>query len=187
MTTRRTGVVLGLLAALVLSTSSGCSTVAKQAFHEFRGAKAAVSPVQDIGDRALAEYQSVQFEPARSDVGQVCPPRVLRAWDQHAVEEQAELAEYFPGGPPTLRIESEIWFFKEKGLLGNAECLARVRIRDDGTLKADLIVQALSKSFRAGDESALTDAAVQAIGKFLKNQKKAEENNEQEEDDDRER
>ena len=187
MTTRLTSVVLGLPAALVLSTSSGCSTVAKQAFHEFRGAKADVSFVRDIGDRALAEYQSVEFEAARSDVGQVCPPQVLQAWNRHAVEQQAELAEYFPGGPPTLRIESEIWFFKEKGLLGQAECLARVRIRDDETLKADLIVQALSKSFRAGDESALTDAAVQAIGKFLKNQKKAEENNEQEEDDDRER
>ena len=175
MTTRPTGVLLGLLAALVLSTAGGCTTVAKQALHEFRGAKADVSLVQEIGDHALAKYQSVRFEPARSDVGQVCPPRVLRAWDQHAVEEQAELAEYFPGGPPTLRIESEIWFFKEKGLLGNAECLARVRIRDDGTLKADLIVQALSKSFRAGDESALTDAAVKAIGKFLKNQKEVEE------------
>ena len=175
MTTRLTGVVLGLLAALVLSTSSGCSTVAKQAFHEFRGAKADVSPVQDIGDRALSDYQSVEFEPARSDVGLVCPPRVLQAWNRHAGEEQAELVEYFPGGSPTLRIESEIWFFKEKGLLGNAECLARVRIRDDGTLKADLIVQALSKSFRAGDESALTDAAVKAIGKFLKTQKEVKE------------
>ncbi|HUU97199.1 MAG TPA: hypothetical protein VM487_15785 [Phycisphaerae bacterium] len=187
MTTRLTGVVLGLLAALVLSTSSGCTTVAKQAFHEFRGAKADVSFVRDIGDRALAVYRSVEFESARSDVGLVCPPKVLQAWDQHAGEEQAELAEYFPGGPPTLRIESEIWFFKEKGLLGHAECLARVRMRDSGTVKADLIVQALSKSFRAGDESALTRAAVQAIGKFLKNQKKAEENDEEEEDDDRER
>jgi len=178
---------LGLLAALVLSTSSGCTTVAKQALHELRGAKADVSLVQEIGEHALADYQSVEFEAARSDVGQVCPPKVLRAWDQAAGEQQAELAKYFPGGSPTLRIESEIWFFKEKGLLGNAECLARVRMRDDGTLKADLVVQALSKAFRAGDESALTDAAVKAIGKFLKKQKKGEENNEQEEHDDRDR
>jgi hypothetical protein len=167
--------VWGLAATGLLFLSGGCTTVAKQALHEFRGAKAEVSPVQEIGDRALARYQSVRFEPARSDVGQVCPPRVLEAWDIHAGEEEVELAEYFPGGSPTLRIESEIWFFKEKGLLGNAECLARVRMREGEALKADLVVQALSKAFRAGDESALTKAAVKAIGKFLKNQKEVEE------------
>ncbi len=172
---QRARLVFRLAPAGFLFLSCGCTTVAKQAFHEFRGAKADVSFVRDIGDRALAEYQSVKFEAATSDVGQVCPPKVLQAWNRHAGEQQAELAEYFPGGPPTLRIESEIWFFKEKGLLGHAECLARVRMRDDGTLKADLIVQALSKSFRAGDESALTDAAVKAIGKFLRNQKEVEE------------
>jgi hypothetical protein len=161
-----------------LFLSYGCTTVAKQALHEFRGAKADVSLVQEIGAYALADYQSVVFESARSDVGRVCPPKVLRAWDEAAAKQQAELAEHFPGGPPTLHIESEIWFFKEKGLLGNAECLARVRMRDDETLKADLVVQALSKAFRAGDESALTKAAVKAIGKFLKEQKRTEQRNE---------
>ncbi len=57
-------------------------------------------------------------------------------------------------------------------------------MRDDGTLKADLVVQALSKSFRAGDESALTKAAVKAVSKFLKNQKEVEEG--EEENDNRE-
>ena len=165
---------LRLAAAALLSLSCGCGapTIARQAFHELRGAQADISFIEAVGQNALAKYESVRFEPASSDVGQVCPPKVLQAWNRHAVEEQADLAEYFPGGAPTLRIESEIWFFKEKGLLGNAECLARVRMRDDGTLKADLVVQALSKAFRAGDESALTDAAVKAIGKFLKEQKR---------------
>jgi len=182
MTTRRTGVVLGLLAALALLTSSGCTTVAKQALHEVRGARAEISLVEQVGENALAKYESVRFEPATSDVGQVCPTKVLQAWDRHTAEEQASLAKYFPGDLPALRIESEIWFFKEKGLLGQAECLARIRIRDNETLKADLIVQALSKSFRAGDESALTEAAVHAIGKFLKKQRKPAETEEEEED-----
>jgi hypothetical protein len=174
MTIRRAATAFGLLATASLIAGGGCTTMAKQALHEVRGAKADVSFVQDVAEHALAKYQSVRFERASSDVGQVCPPTLLQAWDLHAAEEQTRLAKYFPGGAPTLRVESEIFFFKEKGLFGYAECLARVRMRENDTVMADLIVQALSKSFRAGDENALAEAAIQRIARFLKEQKKVE-------------
>ena len=68
--------------------------------------------------------------------------------------------------------------------MSHAECLARVRMHEDGTLVADVVVRSESKSFRAGDEKALAGACIQAIGKFLKKQKKGEEIEEEEEDDD---
>ena len=183
MTIRSAALAFGLLATTGLVLCSGCTTMAKQALHEVRGAKADISFVAEIGEDALARYQSVRFESARSDAGLVCPPEVLHAWDLHAAEEQTRLAKHFPGGPPVLRIESEILFFKEKGLLGQAECLARVRVRANDTLVADMVVQAQSKSFRAGDENALTQAAVQKVGRLLEKQKRAEEEEEEEEGD----
>jgi len=155
-------------------------SAAKQAFYEVRGAKAEISMVREIGDRALQHYESVRFEPATTDVGPVCPTKVLSAWDRNAEKEQQRLAEHFASGSPALRVESELYFFKGKSILGAAECLARVRMFDDDELQADMVVQSSSKAFSAGGEDALTEAAVKKIGKFLLKQKGVEADDEKE-------
>ncbi|MBU0639558.1 MAG: hypothetical protein KKB50_11890 [Planctomycetes bacterium] len=181
------GRLIGLILIVAPLPLSGCgiSTVAKQAFHEVRGAQAKVRPVRDIASDLLARYQSLRFEPVTATVGeQMCPMQLRRAWDDDAAALTLELSQGgFPGGPPLLAISSEILYFQQKGMLSGAECIARVKMHEDSELVADMIVRAESKAFRAGGEEALAGACIKTLGKFLKEQKgEVPEDRESEED-----
>lgn len=179
------------LSVALLLALSGCSRAIKQAYYEFRGAKSEIILISDFDQDPLGPYRSVRFEPVTTTVGdKICPPRLRRYYDQHARELLADLRAFYPGGDPALRIASEILYFQHKGLLSGAECLTRVRMHDDADqrLVLDAIVRTESKSFRAGDESALAESNVKAIGKLLKKRKleeeEEEEGEEEEEQDD---
>jgi hypothetical protein len=151
---------------------SGCMTAVKQVFHEARGAKAKVLLVADVGERSLASYQGLRFEPATTTIGaNLCPPGLLTYYDDHTRGLTEALRETFPGGEPVLQIGTEVTYFQKKGALSQAEFLARVRMRDGGRVVVDALLRAESKSFRRGGENALAEAAVEALRKFLKKQK----------------
>jgi hypothetical protein len=157
----------------------GCTTAAKQAFYEVRGAEAEVLLNQALDEDALRPYQAVHFDqPTSPFTSRICPPSLLRKYYDCCRDLQAELIEDYPGGEPALRVSSEILFFQEKGLLGSAMCLTHVQMRDQDRLMADYIVLAESKSFRKGGESAMAKASAKAVGKFLTKCKAPEEEEE---------
>ena len=161
-----------LLTALTLSLPmTGCTTVAKQAFHEVRGAHSDVLLITDLNEQTLRPYQRVTFDPVISTLGdKLCPPELREVFNQNLAEQGATLQTAYSGGGPGLRVGSEILFFQEKGLLSQAELLSRVRMHDMNTsqLVLDAVVRTESKAFRAGGKTALARSNAEAIGKLLR-------------------
>jgi len=160
---------LGWVCLLGVSLSTtGCFTIAKQAFHEARGAQGDVVPVTELREGALARYRAIEFLPAKTTLGsKLCPPEVLRAYDYCANQVRAELRRLFPGEEPRLTVASEVLYFQKKGLLGGALMLTRVHLREGDQLLADVVVKAESEAFRAGGEDDLASASLNALRRFL--------------------
>lgn len=164
---RKTVFAISLLAAAGLV--AGCTTAAKQALYELRGAKGKFLWVSAPHRERLARVRGLRFEPVTTSIGQrLCPPAFLTAFDRRAAERLETLRGLYPGGEPLLRIQADVLYFQKKGLLSEAQSLTRVRMRDDVGLLADGIVRVESRSFRAGDEEDLAEETVDAICKFLR-------------------
>lgn len=163
----RTAVFAGL--AALAGLTCGCTTAAKQALYELRGARGKILWVSAPHRERLARIRSLVFEPATTTIGdRLCPVSFRNAYDRRAGEQLEALRTLYPGGEPRLRIEADVLYFQKKGLLSEAQSLTRVRMRDDLGLLADGIVRVESKSFRAGDEEDLAEETVDAICKFLR-------------------
>jgi len=162
----------GMLLAL-----TGCVgaafTVAKQAVREVRGAQGELLLITEDRPTDLRAIRGVEFAPAYSTLGsRWCPPRLLQAYDRCANQLLPRLRAYYPGGTPTLTIESEVVYFQKKGLFGAAQMLTRVRMRNGQSLLVDGLLKTESESFREGDEDDLARASVEALGRFLENSRK---------------
>ena len=155
--------LLGSLPAL-----TGCLSAAAQAYYEIRGAGGEVKPIDAPAAESLAAFNSVEFAPATSRLpAKFIPSPLIRAYDDACREMGEKLVAHMAGGPPALRVESEIVFFQEKGLLSSALMLDRVRLFDGSRQIGDLLVQTESRSFRAGDEKPLAQASVRALIDYL--------------------
>lgn len=159
------------LAALTLG-SVGCSTVAKQAWYEVRGAKAELILNHPVGERALADYQGVRFMPATTDLSQRLLERdALQRYDRTVAKKQEELQDVYPGGQPELVISTDVLHAKKKDLLGAAQVLARVKMRDGERVVVDAILNVQSHSFREDKPGELAEVGAREIAKFLRKQK----------------
>ncbi len=147
---------------------SGCSRAIKQVYYEFRGAKAKIHPIHEVEPAVFAAYKSLSFEPAVTTAGdEICPPTLLSEYDLAAREVVTELAQQFPGGPPTLQITSELLFFQEKGIFGGAEVLTRVRMADGDQTVFECLIKSESKALTGSGEDDLSQACAKALGDFL--------------------
>ena len=169
----RSSGLLGLLALLFLT---GCSSAAKQAFSELRGARGKVLLNQKLPASALRDFNDIQFNPATTTLGpMLCDARVPGLYDASArqVEQnlRAEFPAMFPGGAPQLVIGSEILYIRTKDLRSHAQFLVRVQMRGQGRLIVDALLNVQSKAFRDGDEEAMVEAALETIEEFLLDQK----------------
>jgi hypothetical protein len=155
---------------------TGCFTAVKTAFYEARGAKGEVLLNEPIEPLAFEEYQGVTLAPVETDLGErLCPPRALDTYNRHARVVEEKLKEVFPGGSPALRVESEILYVRKKGLLGSAQLLMRVQIRDDSRVVTNVLVNTESKAFREGSADDLAETSVDTLSEFLIKHKRGEE------------
>lgn len=167
MRSRTCGYVLLILAAGLVPLS-GCSRAIKQVYYEFRGAKAKIHPIREVEPAVFAPYKSLSFEPATTTAGdEICPPSLLREYDLAGRDVVEALADRFPGGPPTLRITSELLFFQKKGIFSVAEVLTRVRMADGDRTVFECLVKSESKALTKSGEDDLSRACAKALGDFL--------------------
>lgn len=169
-----------LLALLAPLAATGCNPVsmATTAIKEIRGAQGKVILLSDLPRGALDAYSSVRFEPASSMTGpKVIPPSLPAKFDESALKDSTEmLKDSFPGGPPVLSIHTDMIYFQKKGLFSGGEFIARVHGRGDAGTVFDALVRTESAAFTAGGESAMAQASVRAIAKFLENRRQKKEN-----------
>ena len=164
---RGAAMMVGVVA--VLATQVGCTTALKQAYYEVTGAKADILFNRAPESSEIRAFQAVKFDRLTTELtAELLPPAVLRYYRQGLAEQQFELHEHFPGGDPTLRVDSEITYFQEKGILSPAMMISRVRLLGpDDRLLGDLLVRVESKSFREGDAEDVALAATEGLGKYL--------------------
>lgn len=159
------------LAALVIAPQFGCSTLAKQAFYEARGADAEVEPISlPAADTLRGRFGQVRFRAARCDLGPLAPA-LPGAFERAARRTEQRLN----GGGETAEIDSELLYYQEKGLMGSALLLARITVTSGGRALGDAIVKAESKAFRAGGEDSLARACTEEIADYLLGERKDEE------------
>jgi hypothetical protein len=157
-----------ILLTVIAGLSTGCMRAASMALAEVRGASARLYIVSEQRDADWSTYQSIEFSPATSDSGStLCPATLLQKYDRAASEHAEKLRDEYPGGEPALRVSSRIIFFQKKGILAQAECLARVAVRGTSGTLLDAFVKAESKSFTRGGESALSEACVKEVADYL--------------------
>jgi len=171
---------VGVLSLLLLNgTLTGCTSVAKRAYYEVRGAKVSVLPAQQMVSRTqivntFAPYKSFTVLPASSSVGEhMCPQRVLSAFDAAVNEIRQDkdymdkFAAHYPGGDPAFTVSITLHFVESKGLLGSALLFARVQMTDGATTLLDAVILTESKSFREGGSEKLAEETAKGIGRFL--------------------
>lgn len=161
-----------ILLSLTLLPVAACTTVAKRAFYEVRGARGKMLLNAVLPEGALARYQNVRFTPATTSLSPLlCPRDVIESYDRHARTQVNELSDVYPGSTPELVIDTEILYFQKKGLLGRAQLLTRVKLHGDNGLAVDGLVNTQSKAFRAGGADKLARTSVEVLGDFLRKQK----------------
>ena len=111
--------------------------------------------------------RSLEFAPATTTLGPLCPGSVLRSFDAAARRTWPERTRRFPGGPPRLRIYPEVTYFQGKGLMSGALLLARLQLELDGQPAGEALLVTESDAFTAGGEDALSKEAIEAIVKWL--------------------
>ncbi len=169
-----TGVLWSLLVTLALSTT-GCGTIAKQAFHEVLGARGKLYFNNDVPPHALAYYQSVEFTPTSTELStRLCRPAALHYCDRYARKVQADLSDVYPGGEPRLTIDIDVLYVHTKDLLKAAQLLARVKMRNGDRVVVDAILNTQSKAFREGNEEKLAEAGLKTIETYLRQHKQTE-------------
>ncbi|RMF72585.1 MAG: hypothetical protein D6744_16680 [Planctomycetota bacterium] len=148
---------------------SGCMRAAKQGISEILGAQGEAVWLVDLDAAAVAQCNSVRFDPVTTTLTErICPRRLLDAYDQAYAERMGELEEAgFSGGEPALRVSTDVLYFEEKGLLGEALLLSRVRLREASGLAGDLIVKTVSESFREAGADALAEESAKVVRRAL--------------------
>ena len=171
-------VLLSLTAGMF--AAGGCTTVARHAFYELRGATGTIRWIEEIKPVQIEPCKSLNFAPATTTIGpKLCPPELLAEYDRAARELQ-RTAPGFEGEPPTLNINTEILYFQTKGILHGALLLARLTFSDQDRPIGSAIIYVESKSFREGSTGDLAETAVKTVGKFLKQAKTPPEEEEEE-------
>jgi hypothetical protein len=174
MSSRTAPFALAFAAMGLLLAASGCNATGDRAAYELRGATAQLMPNLVAYGADLAPYQDVHFRPATTELSSsLCPPSVLMAYDRQAREQRAGLRDAFPGGLPVLFVDTEIVHYQAQDPQSGAQLLARVKMRSQGRLLIDVIVNARSDSLRGGVAKDLARAAVDAVVRFLREQKLA--------------
>ena len=159
--------ISAILAAFAFATQFGCSTIAKQAFFEARGATAEILPIAGSAYAGDWNGRPMRFASARTDIGgNIVPGTVLAAWDAAAKDLERTMTDSGAKGA-NLEASANVLFFQRKGLLGSAMLLTRVQVTDAGRQTLDAVVRTESKSFRAGDEADLCEESVEAVAEYV--------------------
>ncbi len=154
------------------SLAVGCMSVAKVGYKVVKGAEAHVDPIREVSPEVLREYGKVTLGEVTTDVGPICPERVLEAVRMHtsAAFGTEAFKQVFPGGDKTLTVDLVCRFFKEKPLIGSESRLDAVASLLDGESKEEvgrLYIEGLSDSIRAHGLDDLARKNAQELTEYL--------------------
>lgn len=111
----RSFVTLALLSSFI-AFSSGCTTMAKRTFKEFKGSSSDADPVPGTGGGDFARFGSVTIGPPRTDLGSLVNAKFSSSLTNELRKFLSEDKDApFKGGGTALSIEPEIRYFHKGG------------------------------------------------------------------------
>ncbi len=155
-------------------TGCGVGSAAKQVYYEIRGAKTEIMLVSDFSGQTLKPFRDVRIGTVTTTLSpRICPPKLVRYYNEYLAKLPEQLREVYPGGEPVLLVNGELLYYQPKGLLSGALSLLRVRMIDqrDQHVVVDAIVRTENKSFREGGRHNIAESAAQGLEKFLREQR----------------
>ncbi len=164
-----------VLAAVVLTTTTGCFTAAKRGLAEMAGAKGEVQVLGPLSADRVANAGGVQVGRVDHDAGPECPPNFINELKLALAEELAENAEKVVyGGGPKLQVNARALYYRSGGgvkkLLGSTSLtLARVEVIDTGSgaVIGRANVAGSTKAVRSGPED-LAEAIAKEVADWLR-------------------
>ncbi|HKQ49760.1 MAG TPA: hypothetical protein VJZ71_16925 [Phycisphaerae bacterium] len=162
---------LALLSASV-AFSSGCTTMAKRAFKEAKGAGSDAEPVPGSGGGAFAQFQGVNIAAPRTDLGGLVNagfmnilPTELR---KHLTQEKDAP---FKGSGATLSIEPEVrYFHKGGGPFPTKIAVVLYWLKADGADYGRIQVVTKSEATGTGDDD-LAASSAKELASYLAKRK----------------
>lgn len=167
-------IVCGFLAVTVLA-GSGCTTVAKRAFKEAKGASSDFDIVPGTGASGYSQYAGVTIEQPRTELGGLVSTS-FKSELVKALKEELTMGDDAPfrGGSPTLTIEPHIMWFNKGGLVfPDKHAIVLYYLKANGAEVGRVQIATKSEAARTGD-GALAESSAEELCKFFeKHGKKA--------------
>jgi hypothetical protein len=163
---------LALLSASV-AFSSGCTTMAKRAFKEAKGAGSDCEPVPGTGGGSFAQFQGVTISPPRSELGGLVNTKFMTSLPTELRKSlvEGEKAQ-FKGSNPTLAIEPEVCYFhKGGGPFPTKIAVVLYWLKADGADYGRVQIVTKSEATGTGDEDMAASNAKE-LASYLEKRKK---------------
>ena len=166
-----------VLAAVILTTTTGCSMVARRGLAEMEGAKGELQVLGPLSPDNVANAGGVEVGAVNNDAGPNCPPNFVGELKLALIEELAENAEKVVyGGGPKLQVNARVVYYRSGGgmkkLLDSMSlALARIEVIDTGSraVIGRANVAGSTKAIRSGPED-LAKAIAKEAAEWLREQ-----------------
>ncbi|HUW81702.1 MAG TPA: hypothetical protein VMZ31_02755 [Phycisphaerae bacterium] len=166
-----------MLAAVILTTTTGCFTAAKRGLAEVAGAKGELQVLGPLSPDNVANAGGVQAGTVDNDAGPNCPPNFVGELKLALIEELAENAEKVAyGGGAKLQVNTRVLYYRGGGgmekLLGSMSlALARIEVIDTGSgaVIGRSNVVGSTKAIRSSPED-LAKAIAKEVAEWLREQ-----------------
>ena len=110
---------IGLILVLLVLSSIGCSTIAKQSYYAATGAEGTFYELDPVDPAELATYRSVEIERFTNSLGDHVPEAVMYEVNEKTPAQVAESFLFYPDGKQ-LRIKGEVIHYTGKsGMKGS--------------------------------------------------------------------
>jgi len=164
-----------VLAAVILTTTTGCFSAAKRGLAEMAGAKGELQVLGPLSPDDVANAGGVEVGRVEHDAGPNCPPNFVNELKLALAEELTENAEKVAyGGGPKLRVNARAVYYRGGGgvkkLLGSMSlALARVEVIDTGSgaVIGRANVAGSTKAVRSGPQD-LAKAIAKEVAEWLR-------------------
>jgi hypothetical protein len=162
--------------AAVLTYGTGCTTIAKRAMKEAKGASSDAEAVPGAGGGSFARFNGVDIQPPRTNLGGLVSTE-YRAELTRALREQlvTEDDAPFKGSSPRLTIDPEIlWYYRGGSIMPEKFAVVLFWLKDGGADVGRVQIVTKSEATGTGDNDMAENMAKELVSYFEDHGKKTD-------------
>lgn len=161
-----------LFVLVIILPTAGCSTIAKRAFKEARGAHSNLWVVPGTIHSDLSQYRDVEVAKAKNDLGGLVSPAFANALPK-AIKSATTTGENppFPGGNPVLRVEPQIQWYSDasgiKDVLGSTSFAVTLLWLKDGDREIGRVQIVTKNASSHDDEEDMAESMAREFAEWI--------------------